>query len=222
MSTEWQQAPTAVSVTKTPNDKEVQEGKNSKNNMNECQYNPKLDKILSTVLNLQTTVTYIDQLLFARNPEPQCRDSWVVYNDECLFFNTQLLNFTDAKAQCEVWGAKLVRPDSQHKQDFVARFLGQFQTSSWWLGLSDRGEEGAWRWIDNNNYVWDYNGWDEAQPASLTDNQDCACFYPNTFAWTSYDCSSLFRSVCEISSTPTLATTPAPTTQPPLAPMFDG
>ncbi|KAK2840212.1 hypothetical protein Q5P01_013952 [Channa striata] len=62
----------------------------------------------------------------------------------CYFFPSGYDSWTKGREDCKGREADLVVINSAKEQ----KFLSEFTKESTWIGLSDRDEEGTWKWID--------------------------------------------------------------------------
>jgi len=82
-------------------------------------------------------------------------------------------NFTweQAKADAEAKGGRLAVLNSQEKidqaNDFIATFDREIQP---WIGLTDREEEGVWKWINGESYTIDRSHWLPWEPDNSPDS----------------------------------------------------
>jgi len=88
------------------------------------------------------------------------------------------LSWPEAKKRCEEMGGHLVSITSPEEQEFVCSLIAQSgipvdrrpgtsdQWAEWrdklWLGGTDEGSEGRWRWVDGS--PWEYAPWVPGQP----------------------------------------------------------
>lgn len=88
----------------------------------------------------------------------------------------QSLSWFDAKAACEALGGHLATATTEAKNFFLATLLMQANHGAW-IGGTDEGTEGNWRWITGEN--WNYRpGWngDNAYGA-----ENYLAVHPNSF-----------------------------------------
>ena len=64
-----------------------------------------------------------------------------------------------AKQRCEAMGGALAAPRSKEENAFLTRLAGRRQV---WLGGTDEGDEGGWRWTDGSPLS--YRNWAPGQP----------------------------------------------------------
>ena len=81
-----------------------------------------------------------------------------------------------AKKYCQDKGAQLAEfPNMEtfHAAKILA--VSAYNTDSWWVGATDRREEGAWRWERVNTELAKKSPmWKKGEPNNLGGNQNCA------------------------------------------------
>uniref|UniRef100_A0A668A4Y0 C-type lectin domain-containing protein n=1 Tax=Myripristis murdjan TaxID=586833 RepID=A0A668A4Y0_9TELE len=91
-------------------------------------------------------------------------------------------------------GADLVVIDSAKEQTFIT----SLKTAAW-IGLSDRDEEGTWKWEDDTPLTLKY--WGEEQPDNWRE-EDCVQINPDKTDnnWNDLSCAILLQWICEKSA----------------------
>ena len=82
-------------------------------------------------------------------------------------------NFTweQAKADAEAKGGRLAVLNSQEKIDQANDYLASFDREIQpWIGLTDREEEGVWKWINGESYTIDRSDWLPGEPDNSPDS----------------------------------------------------
>ncbi len=136
-------------------------------------------------------------------PETSCTPR--EYQGNAYFFCTNNLTWMEARGRCrsEPRG-DLVRIDDQAEADFI---VSQLQAESW-IGASDSGLEGLWRWADNGVPFWQgvtdgstvlsqYASWAPGQPDAASTDEDCAKMSGDG-SWSDQDCGNVAAFVCEV------------------------
>ncbi|XP_030852521.1 uncharacterized protein LOC105437893 [Strongylocentrotus purpuratus] len=87
------------------------------------------------------------------------------------------LDYDQAQALCQGYGANLARVDSDEIQAFLTSFITPplRDTRCFWIGCNDREVEGQFRWLDGTPVI--YDGWAQGQPDNGGGGQDCACLW---------------------------------------------
>jgi hypothetical protein len=97
------------------------------------------------------------------------------------------MSYEDAEADC-----LLARITSARDQGFIEGLLGDPQDA--WIGLTDRSDEGVFRWRDGT--APGYTNWNAGEPNDWGGNEDCA-HLTTGFKWNDLDCWSSLPSICE-------------------------
>ena len=91
---------------------------------------------------------------------------------------------------------QLVVMDDEAENKAVSEMLWKLTQRTFWLGISDREEEGTWR--ERGGTVPDFGGWHEGQPDDYGDGQDCATGnWRKKGKWDDLDCGARTGFVCE-------------------------
>jgi len=112
------------------------------------------------------------------------------------------MTFDEAAEFCKQRNGYLVTVTSKEENDFLASLISYPGTDygEWWvwLGLTDREEEGNFRWITGEEFT--YSNWHYGEPNNLGGNEDCVMFGSHyTYdKWNDYPCTGRAkRIVCE-------------------------
>ncbi len=89
----------------------------------------------------------------------------------------KLLSWKEAEAWCEAAGGHLVTVTDAREQRIVKYLALNGESSNYWLGGTDEGQEGAWRWVTGEAFT--YNGWDDGQPDNYPQSRDSGYEYEN-------------------------------------------
>ncbi|XP_067371583.1 CD209 antigen-like isoform X2 [Channa argus] len=112
------------------------------------------DQLISRVSSLNREMEQLDARLIEMTKDRdrlECLTSkspagWTKFNCSFYFLSTESGSWTKAREDCQNKGADLVIINSAEEQEFLSGFTNQ----SAWIGLSDRAEEGTWKWIDGS------------------------------------------------------------------------
>lgn len=77
----------------------------------------------------------------------------------------------EAAASCEAKGLVLARVDSKRLSRELYRAANGVARLAWWIGYSDREEEGRFRWREGDDGGFAF--WDAKQPNDKSCNEDC-------------------------------------------------
>merc|ERR1719516_226617 len=162
-----------------------------------------------------------------------CPDAWFDGGHlGCYKFLEDRLGLTWAEAQlaCEMEGGYLAEPKTAEHIDFVSELImlvADFSgVKNWYIGLSDLGKEGDWKWIHSDEDITE-SIWDTNRPNNSIRNGDDCVFMKmkrNKAVWVDDSCvSTRFERksgvgpLCQTeggSSIPSTTTTLEPTTTP--------
>ncbi|XP_067372126.1 CD209 antigen-like protein C, partial [Channa argus] len=125
-----------------------------------------------------------------------CPAGWMMFSYSCYLLSTESGSWTKGREDCRKRGADLVVINSAEEQTF----LSAFTRMGTWIGLSDRDEEGTWRWIDGTTLTFKY--WDVMEPNNedkdSTDGEDCAEIkVQKGHKWNDLSCEVSQQWICE-------------------------
>ncbi|XP_059191185.1 CD209 antigen-like protein A [Centropristis striata] len=122
-----------------------------------------------------------------------CKDGCKSFSNSFYYISSGWKSWEDSRQDCRDRGADLVIVTNEEEQVFINSFNKGF-----WIGLTDREEEGTWRWVDGS--VLNSSGfWYPGQPNKYTWKENCV----NTFqhgelnSWHDDDCSTSGHWICE-------------------------
>ncbi|XP_051240079.1 asialoglycoprotein receptor 1-like isoform X2 [Dicentrarchus labrax] len=122
-----------------------------------------------------------------------CPANWMKFSRSCYLISTTMANWDGSKAFCESHDAQLVIISSFEEQRFISSFDLNF-----WIGLTDKEEEGEWIWVNGTAAYTKY--WRTNQPDNARGSEDCAQIlkgYSVTENWNDIPCIQVFNFVCE-------------------------
>ncbi|XP_077427206.1 uncharacterized protein LOC144055254 [Vanacampus margaritifer] len=144
-----------------------------------------VDQLRATVTRLNPTVK-----------EKVCSSGWKKFENNCYFASSSSKTWYMSRKYCQGQGADLVIINSQAEMVFVN---GLYSTNrEVWLGLTDKGVEGHWEWVDGTILTLKF--WADDQPNSYNGDQDCAEFWHRSsrkIEWNDENCSTQRYWVCE-------------------------
>ncbi|CAJ1051878.1 CD209 antigen-like [Xyrichtys novacula] len=127
-----------------------------------------------------------------------CQTGWRKFQYSCYFLSTVKKNWNAARESCQIMGAELAIITRREEMRFVNNWVTKNQEP--WIGLSDRGVEGQWEWVDGTPLTTTF--WGTGQPNGHTGtNQDCVEFWRKALQmgeWNDEKCSIVQTFLCEI------------------------
>ncbi|KAJ1172762.1 hypothetical protein NDU88_004604 [Pleurodeles waltl] len=119
-----------------------------------------------------------------------CPSGWRWFRKACYFFSSTDRTWESAKQFCLNHGAHLVIINDQEEQTFLGKNLNN---KVHWIGFSDSGKEGEWRWVDGSAPTFTF--WKIGEPNNLVD-EDCATLC-TTGKWNDLRCNSNCHWICK-------------------------
>lgn len=86
------------------------------------------------------------------------------FNGHSYKFFPEQLSWKEAKARCESMGGRLVMVETLEENAFVASLVAEGGKVDAWIGATDEGSEGQWRWVDGHLMTWTNWHTDQKQP----------------------------------------------------------
>ncbi|XP_060903012.1 CD209 antigen-like [Labrus mixtus] len=127
-----------------------------------------------------------------------CKMGWRKFESSCFFTSVVKKTWTLAREYCQNNGAELAIITSQKEMRFVNGLYRSDQEV--WIGLTDKGVEGKWEWVDGTPMTTTF--WGKGQPNSHSGrNQDCVEFWHRALGvgeWNDENCKILQYFICEI------------------------
>ncbi|XP_077936687.1 uncharacterized protein LOC120825480 isoform X1 [Gasterosteus aculeatus] len=130
-------------------------------------------------------------------PARKCSSGWTGFQYSCYFTSSGKSNWTAAREYCQNKGADLAIVKSQDEMLFVNGLYSNEKEV--WIGLTDGGVEGEWKWVDGTPLTTTF--WGKDQPNSFDGrNQDCVEFWHRTDGrgtWNDENCNIKQQFICE-------------------------
>ncbi|KAL7385481.1 hypothetical protein ABVT39_022403 [Epinephelus coioides] len=126
--------------------------------------------------------------------EKTCPAGWKMFSCACYLLSSGSGSWDEGREDCRGRGADLVVIDSPAEQEFLNEF-----TQTAWIGLTDRDEEGTWKWIDGTPLTlsnWRKNQPDNGGGDPQWGEEDCAHIRPDS-EWNDLSCETSLRWICE-------------------------
>ncbi|XP_075787214.1 C-type lectin domain family 10 member A-like [Pelodiscus sinensis] len=153
--------------------------------------------------------TRLDTVAGARGAgSDSCRDVWTkasagwrCHGGNLYYFSQEEKSWDEAEQFCVSQGSHLTSVSSQKEQEFLSK---EIQGKNHWIGLTDLGTEGRWRWVDGSEYRADASRgfWDSHQPDNwhqgIGGREDCVEIRTKKQAmWNDANCSLPARWICK-------------------------
>ncbi|KAM9114871.1 C-type lectin domain family 10 member A-like [Pangshura tecta] len=124
-----------------------------------------------------------------------CQSGWYQDQGRCYLFSQANQSWEAARNSCLAQNADLVVINDQREQDYLVRRAVSVRH---WIGFTDQGTEGTWRWVDNTSA--EFTKWNEREPNNLLmngiDYENCAHLLESGL-WNDEICSNSYRWICE-------------------------
>ncbi|XP_020512523.1 CD209 antigen-like protein C [Labrus bergylta] len=99
--------------------------------------------------------------------DPYFQRGWVYFRSSLYFISSLKKPWQESRVDCLQQGADLVIINSREEQDFIRKFYGLI-----WIGLTRRGHNGTWRWVDGTPLTKSY--WSPGEPNEFEGKkEDC-------------------------------------------------
>ena len=105
------------------------------------------------------------------------------------------VTWADAQASCEAMGATLVTIDDAAEEEALLALRQEYSSNPWWLGLTDQGSEGDWRWA--SGAALEYTNWGTDQPDNVSNEEHCAHTTAGGKLWYDGYCYLSYPYICE-------------------------
>ena len=121
------------------------------------------------------------------------------HDDHCYYLSMMPSNWTCAEEYCRSGGAHLASVTSDATNEFILSELSKKGCTTLWIGGTDKGEKGSWRWTDCS--PWEFTYWQRDQPSDH-EGQDCLRYSsttvlgPSKFKWNDWTCSDKYHFLC--------------------------
>nr|KAF6446282.1 C-type lectin domain family 4 member F [Rousettus aegyptiacus] len=158
----------------------------------------KIQEEYSRLENLSASFASQEQLQKTKNQFLQLAlQGWMVYRKNLYYFSDIKESWHMAEQFCVSHGAHLASVTSAEEQAYLVMFTS---TSYHWIGLTDSGTEGTWRWVDGTpfDFAQSRGFWNRNQPDNWRhkDGQSEDCVHIQQ-KWNDMNCNSPYQWVCK-------------------------
>ncbi|XP_068800041.1 C-type lectin domain family 4 member F-like isoform X2 [Struthio camelus] len=124
---------------------------------------------------------------------------WRYHDGKIYYFSSDRKSWQDAEDFCVSKQSHLTSVTSLEEQEYLAREAGK---TFYWIGLTDLGTEGTWRWVDGTEYRQNMSFWAPQQPDNWDygplGREECAQIHPvGNGLWNDHNCNFTFAWICE-------------------------
>ena len=133
-------------------------------------------KIISLLLSLILILSIIETTNIASAETAFSPVAIEVYNNHKYALFDVSMTWEEAKIYCENVGGHLVTITSVEEQAKIESLMQSGNKNAYWLGGTDKEQEGDWRWCTNESFL--YHNWSHLQP----DNEGSAEHYLMIYA----------------------------------------
>ncbi|XP_074546917.1 uncharacterized protein LOC141805663 [Halichoeres trimaculatus] len=145
-----------------------------------------------------------------------CPAGWLSFSGSCYWVvsnNNMLTTWHDAFTKCSDMGARLLIINSQEEQFFINGRLPDFHQvdiPDIWLGLSDKDQDGHFRWVDKTDIT--FSNYGSGWPQNTVGVWDCGQIFTGNYEgkWETTSCFKTLGYICEMTG----GQNPKPTAHP--------
>jgi hypothetical protein len=125
---------------------------------------------------------------------PDCQCAGRLRGGQPYLLCSDTRNWQGARNRCDDFDMTLTLLDDDAEADWIHRHVRASFNRDYWIGLSDRDDEGEFRWIDDVER--DFERWNQGEPNN-SNNEDCAHAWINNSRWNDRNCGARLSYVCE-------------------------
>ncbi|XP_055975659.1 C-type lectin domain family 17, member A [Sorex fumeus] len=128
----------------------------------------------------------------------KCPKDWLPFQGECYYFSPNTMSWDAAQGFCQKHFSHLVIISSLAERNFITQItrIKNTQGHVYWLGLTDRMQEGIWRWLDGSLLTETLSFWDSHEPNDSNSKEDCGSM--DRFGrWNDLPCETTIYWICE-------------------------
>ncbi|XP_039862812.1 CD209 antigen-like protein C [Simochromis diagramma] len=137
----------------------------------------------------------LERLQSLFNQMKTCPTGWKMFSGVCYFFSGISGVWGEARRDCRDKGADLVVIDSSKEQNFLTTIIKE----NTWIGLTDNGMEGQWKWVDGTPLT--LSNWATNEPnngGSPNSEEDCVHIRAeDRRTWNDISCTASMKWICK-------------------------
>jgi len=126
-------------------------------------------------------------------PDCICRE--ILREERRYHVCTEPHTWLEARDLCADVDSDLAVLDDQAEAEWLFARARAIEPQDYWIGLSDRDEEGAFVWVDGTEL--DFEDWHEGEPNDAGGGEDCAHYWGASGHWNDLPCAHRIGFVCE-------------------------
>lgn len=104
-------------------------------------------------------------------------------------------SYLDAQADCQERGGDLVSIHSAEEQEQIDALVEGIALNEWWIGFSDREDEGEFLWEDGSSV--EFENWNQGEPNNTGGGEHCALL-TGWGGWNDRDCAAGLAYICTL------------------------
>ncbi|XP_038235075.2 C-type lectin lectoxin-Phi1-like [Dermochelys coriacea] len=149
--------------------------------------------ILLALLVVSLLVSTAAFLLMLLKWIPCCPDGWEEYQKKCYFFSSEKEPWDTAKRACSSHSAELAVISNQWEQAFLTVGINSVRH---WIGLSHKGTEASWTWVDGSPVS--YTSWSSGIASVNNTQKHCIHLTEGVRGeWSNTECETRYNFICE-------------------------
>uniref|UniRef100_A0A8C2EDD7 C-type lectin domain-containing protein n=1 Tax=Cyprinus carpio TaxID=7962 RepID=A0A8C2EDD7_CYPCA len=173
---------------------------------NNKNYTQERDQLLTKINNLteerdQILTKYInmtnerDGLLIKNDKLGKQKDQFSQERNQLFiihfyFISSLKKSWTESRIYCTERGADLIIINNREKQVICTKRFSN--GNEFWIGLTDSGKEGNWKWVDGSTLTSGF--WRSGEPNGKS-GENCVVSFSS--GWRDHPCNNAFRWICE-------------------------